>query len=321
MAVKTGISVVIPVMDEEKNISILYDELRSVLLSIAKSYEIIFVDDGSTDSSFKEMEKLRKKDKRVKIIKFKKNFGQSAALQAGFDYCSGDMVASMDADLQNDPNDIPKMIKNINGWDCVCGWRKKRKDNFSKKIMSRIASLVRRPFINTNIHDFGCTLRVYRKECVKDLELFGEMHRYIPPLLMWKGYRVAEMKVNHRERKYGSTKYSFQRVFKGFMDMLNMWFWQKYSQKPLHIFGGLGLASGLLGILGGIYAFYLKIFYGVDLSNTALPLFSVLMVMIGVQFFISGLLADISMKNYYSLKKRKPYNVEKWLNENPDAEL
>jgi len=304
---KPYLSVVIPVKDEEKNIRPLHNELKQVLDKLKKKYEIIFVDDGSADNSFKEMKKLS----NVKIIKLRKNFGQSAALQAGFDHCSGKIIVSIDADLQNDPKDIPKLIGELDGYDCVCGWRSKRKDSLSKKILSKIASLVRKPFIGTSLHDLGCTLRVYKKECVKDLELFGEMHRYIPSLLGWKGYRVVEMKVNHRQRNSGKTKYDWKRIFKGFMDMLNVWFWQKYSQKPLHIFGGLGFLSFFLGSLGGMYSVYLKLFRGVDLSNTALPLFAVLMVMVGTQFFISGLLADVGIKNYYSHRKRKAYNVEK----------
>ncbi len=307
------ISVVIPILNEEKNIRLLYDELKGVLDSLKKKYEIIFVDDGSADGSYDEMKRIHESDKNVKAIKLRKNFGQSAALQAGFDYCSGEIVVSMDSDLQNDPHDIPKMMLEMNGVDYVCGWRKKRRDSFSKKIMSRIASMIRRPFIGTKLHDFGCTLKVYKKECVKDLELYGEMHRYIPPLLDWKGYRSIEVEVNHRNRKNGKTKYNWKRMFKGFMDMINVWFWQKYSLKPLHIFGGLGIISGLIGIVGGLSAFYLKYFHKVDLSNTALPLFAVFMVMLGVQFMISGILADIAVKNYYSQNKRKPYNVREVL--------
>ena len=308
---KTDLSVVIPVKNEEENIPILYEELKQVLNGIGKDHEIIFVDDGSTDGSYLEMQKLREKDKKVNIIKFKRNFGQSPALYAGFDHCNGDMVVTMDADLQNDPKDIPLMLAKINGYDCVCGWRWKRKDSLSKKAFSRFASYIRRSFMGTELHDFGCTLKVYKKECVKDLELFGEMHRYIPPILKWKGYNVIEMKVNHRERKHGKTKYNWKRLFKGFMDMFNVWFWQKYSQKPLHMFGGLGLLSFAVGTLGGVYAIYLKMSRGIDLSNTALPLFAVFMTMIGIQFFVSGLLADVGVKNYYSHTNRKPYTIDK----------
>lgn len=306
------LSIVLPVYNEEENIAPLYKELKSVLNKINESYEIIFVDDGSTDKSFELMKKL--KDKNIKIIKFRKNFGQSAALQAGFDNCKGELVVSMDSDLQNDPGDIPKLIEKLKeGYDCVCGWRYKRKDSFSKKVLSKIASLMRKPFIGTQLHDFGCTLRVYKKEGVRELELYGEMHRYIPAILSWKGYRVTEIKVNHRKRVNGKTKYDGKRVIKGFVDMINVWFWQKYSQRPLHLFGGLGIMSGFVGIVAAFISFYWRFFKGIGMDATPLPLFSAFMVMIGVQFFISGLMSDIAMKNYYSSRKRKTYNIEKIL--------
>ncbi len=308
------LSIILPVYNEEENVPVIYEELKSVLDKINKNYEIIFIDDGSTDKTFEVLEKLHKKNPKVKIIKFRKNFGQSAALQAGFDNCRGEIVVSMDSDLQNNPRDIPKLIEKLDeGYDCVCGWRHKREDSFSKKVLSKIASLMRRPLIGTDLHDFGCTFRVYKKDCVKELELYGEMHRYIPPMLRWKGFRVSEMEVNHRKRLHGKTKYNCKRVMKGFVDMINVWFWQKYSQRPLHIFGGLGLVCSSTGFFVGFLAFYWRLFKGVDLSSTPLPLFAVFMVMIGIQFFISGLMADISIKNYYSSGKRKTYNIEKIL--------
>ena len=308
------LSIILPVYNEEENVPVIYEELKSVLDKINKNYEIIFIDDGSTDKTFEVLEKLHKKNPKVKIIKFRKNFGQSAALQAGFDNCRGEIVVSMDSDLQNNPRDIPKLIEKLDeGYDCVCGWRHKREDSFSKKVLSKIASLMRRPLIGTDLHDFGCTFRVYKKDCVKELELYGEMHRYIPPMLRWKGFRVSEMEVNHRKRLHGKTKYNCKRVMKGFVDMINVWFWQKYSQRPLHIFGGLGLVCSSIGFFVGFLAFYWRLFKGVDLSSTPLPLFAVFMVMIGIQFFISGLMADISIKNYYSSGKRKTYNIEKIL--------
>ena len=305
------LSVVIPAYNEEKNLEILYEKLKSVLDRLKHEYELIFVDDGSTDKTFEVLEKLHKKDKRVKVIKFKKNFGQSAAMRAGFDYAHGDIIISMDADLQNDPNDIPALLNELNkGYDVVCGWRYKRKDSLSKKIFSKFANFLRNHLTNEKVHDSGCTLRAYKKECVKDLELFGEMHRYIPALLLWKGYKIGEVKVNHHPRKYGKTKYGYKRILRGFLDLLLITFWQKYSFRPMHIFGTLGIFSVIVGFLGGFYSIYLKIFKSVDLSDTALPLFAVFMVMIGIQFIISGLLADITIKNYYS-NERKNYLVER----------
>lgn len=307
------LSVVIPTYNEEKNVDLLYKELSDVLSYMGKKYEILFIDDGSTDGTFKRLSEIREKDNNVKIIKFKRNFGQSAALKAGFDHARADIIVTIDADLQNDPKDIPKLLGELEKNDVVCGWRSDRKDSFAKKFFSNFGNWLRKRLIGGEIHDSGCTLRAYKRECVDNLELYGEMHRYMPALLSWKGYKICEVKVNHRKRKYEKTKYNWKRLFKGFMDIINTWFWQKYSQRPLHIFGGLGILSLAIGSMAGLYSIYLKIFEKVSLSDTALPLFAVFMIMIGVQFFISGLLADISVKNYYYSEKRKTYSIEKIL--------
>jgi len=302
------ISVVIPVFNEEKNISILHGYLRKVLDPMRKKYEIIFVDDGSTDNTFKELSKL----KRVKIIKFRKNYGQTSAMAAGFREAKGRIIVSMDADLQNDCRDIPLLVDKLNeGYDVVSGWRFERSDNASKKLFSRFANWLRRFLISEKIHDSGCSLKAYRKECFYDIDLYGDMHRYIPALLGWKGFRITEVKVRHHPRRFGETKYGFVRIIHGFMDLVNVWFWRKYSSRPLHIFGGLGLILTNVGILIGLYASYLKIFRNIDLSNTFMPVVAVFLVIVGVLFFISGLMADIMIKNYYSFNGRKPYSVEK----------
>lgn len=309
------LSVVLPVLDEEKNIAAVYKGLNQTLESLKKSYEIIFVDDGSTDSSFNEMEKLRKKDKKVRVIKLRKNFGQSAALQAGFDYARGDVVIAMDSDLQNDPRDIPKLLHKLEtgDYDCVSGWRKHREDSFQKSLFSAIASLIRRPFLGSNVHDFGCTLKAYKQECLKDLNLTGEMHRYIPPLLRWRGYKVGEMVVRHRPRRNGTTKYGMARIAKGFLDMLNVWFWQKFSGRPLHIFGGLGLVLIAFGAAGGFYSIYMWFFHNMDLSSHFISIASFLAFILGVQFFVSGIIADVGIKGYHAATSQKPYNVKEVL--------
>ncbi len=307
------ISVVVPFYNEEENIVPLHAELNDVLKSLDRQYMIIFVDDGSTDHTYKNMLKVREKDNNVRIIKFRKNFGQSAALKAGFDYAKGNIVISMDGDLQNDPSDIPKLIEKIEkeDYDVVCGWRADRKDLFTKKISSKFANLLRKTTTGEVIHDSGCTFRAYRNECVKGLDLYGETHRYIPAMLLWKGYRIGEVKVKHHPRKYGTTKYGLLRLGKGFLDLIVISFWQKYSVRPIHVFGGLGLGLGLSGVLLGGYMGMERLLFGRGLSDRPLFLLAILMVIIGVQFVVSGISADIMLKVYYGQNERRNYLIEK----------
>ena len=307
------ISVVIPFYNEEDNIEPLYEQLTGVLGSSNYDFEIIFVDDGSTDKTYENMLKIRAMDELVKLIKFRKNFGQSAALKAGFDHTKGDIVISMDGDLQNDPDDIPVLLEMIENEDCdvVCGWRADRKDTVSKKAFSKVANFIRRNITGDFIHDSGCTFRAYRNECVKDLDLYGETHRYIPAMLLWKGYRISEVKVKHHQRKYGVTKYNWRRIAKGFLDLIVISFWQKYSVRPIHVFGGLGLLLSVSGFLLGGYMGIERLFFGRALSDRPLFLLAVLMVIIGMQFVVSGILADIMIKVYYGQNERKNYLIEK----------
>jgi len=296
------LSVVFPVYNERPNLEGLYRETRDVLDAAFDSWELIFVDDGSTDGSDETLRALHARDERVSVARLAANFGQSAALDAGLRYARGDVVVTMDADGQNDPADVPRLVEELHreGYDCVTGWRRDRQDRLSKTLSSRVAHLLRRVFLDADLHDYGCTLKAFRCEAAKTIRLYGEMHRYIPPLLMWRGFDVGEIEVNHRERANGDTKYGWWRLPKGFLDMLNVWFWQRYSSRPLHIFGGLGLVAGVLGLAGGFYAVVQKVVYAVSLSDTALPLFSVFMCLLGLQFFISGILADIGVKNYFA---------------------
>lgn len=306
------ISVVIPFYDEEDNIAPIHVELSKVLRSLNRDFEIIFVDDGSTDDTFLNMEKVRKNDDSVKIIKFRKNFGQSAALKAGFDHAKGNVVISMDGDLQNDPTDMPKLIDKIENedYDVVCGWRADRKDPLPKKILSKIANFIRQNITSEFIHDSGCTFRAYKNECVKDLELYGELHRYIPAILFWKGYKIGEVKVQHHSRKYGYTKYNWQRLIKGFLDLIVISFWQKYAVRPIHVFGGLGMVLSASGIVAGGYMGVQRLFFGASLADRPMFLLAILMIIIGVQFIVSGILADIMLKVYYGQNDRKNYLVE-----------
>nr|WP_264475107.1 glycosyltransferase family 2 protein [Salinirubrum litoreum] len=304
------LSVVLPVYNEKGNLRPLAEELREVLESEYDHWEALFVDDGSTDGSYGVLRELHEEDDRIKVIRFRGNFGQSPALDAGLDYALGEVVVTMDSDGQNDPADIPRLVDKLEeGYDCVSGWRSDRDDPLGKRISSRFASGLRQAFLGTELHDYGCTLKAYRRPAAKDMDLTGEMHRYIPALLSWHGYRIAEVEVNHRPRTAGETKYSWQRLPKGFLDLINVWFWQKFSGRPLHVFGGLGILSMGIGSLAGLYAAWLKLTASANLSETALPLFAVFMVMIGVQFFLSGILADISIKGYQHAKNEEPYRV------------
>jgi glycosyltransferase involved in cell wall biosynthesis len=309
------ISVVVPFYNEEENIEPLHAELSDVLKSLNREYKIIFVDDGSNDNTFRNMLKVREKDEMMKIIKFRKNFGQSAALKAGFDQAKGNIVISMDGDLQNDPADIPKLIEKIENedYDVVCGWRTDRKDPIAKKITSKFANMLRKMTTGEAIHDSGCTFRAYRNGCVKGLDLYGETHRYIPAMLLWKGYKIGEVKVKHHPRKYGTTKYGLRRVGKGFLDLIVISFWQKYSVRPIHVFGGLGLLLGISGTLLGGYMGIERLFFGRGLSDRPLFLLAILMVIIGVQFIVSGIMADIMCKVYYGQNDRRNYLIEKVL--------
>lgn len=305
------ISIVIAAFNEEENIPELHSRLSKALKALKKSYEIIFVDDGSSDRTFPEIEKLSKKDSAVKIIKFRKNFGQSAAWDAGFCHAKGDLIITMDADLQNDPDDIPKLLSKIDeGFDVVSGWREKRKDSISKKMFSGISKFMRRMIIDDRIHDSGCSLKAYRRECFENFEMHGEMHRYITEIMALRGFKIGEVKVNHLPRKHGRTKYNFLRVPKGFLDLLVVAFWQKYSSRPIHLFGGFGILMSFTGFLAGLYMVFRKFYFGEAISNRPLLLLAVLLVLLGIQFIIFGLMADILVKMYYS-RDRKHYFIEK----------
>lgn len=308
------VSVVLPVYNEEGNLQPLSEELKKVLEEHYDTWEVVFIDDGSHDRSYEILRSIHEEDKRFKIIRFRRNFGQSPALDAGLDYVFGEAVVTLDSDGQNDPRDIPRLISKLEeGYDCVSGWRRERDDPLTKRFFSQLAYGMRRAFLGTDLHDYGCTLKAFCRPAAKDIDLHGEMHRYIPALLSWRGYRIAELEVNHRPRTNGETKYSWQRLPKGFLDLVNVWFWQRFSGRPLHIFGGLGIISMGIGSLAGLFTVWLKVVESVNLSDTALPLFAVFMVMIGVQFFISGILADIGIKGYQHAKGEEPYRVKEVL--------
>lgn len=303
------LSVIIPVYNEEDNIVILYNQLIKVINNY--DYEIIFIDDGSKDNTFKNLESLNKKNSKVRVIRFRKNFGQTAALSAGFDSAKGDVIVTMDGDLQNDPNDIPLLINNLKYYDVVSGWRYNRKDPlFTKKIPSKFSNWIFRKLIGLNIHDSGCSLKAYKKETLDGIKLYGEMHRFIPALIALNGYKIGEVKVKHHERKYGKTKYNFKRLLKGFLDLLYIKFWATYSTRPLHFFGLLGFLQYFLAVLIFIEQI-IKAFYVGDLNLGPLLMLGVLFIVTGTLFIIFGFLGEILIRSYY--KDEKSYSIEKIL--------
>ncbi|MBN2014706.1 MAG: glycosyltransferase family 2 protein [Candidatus Altiarchaeota archaeon] len=306
------LSIVVPVFNESESLAELYSKLKQVIERLNKEYEIVFIDDGSTDNSFEVLEGIHAQDSRVKAIKFRKNFGQTAAISAGFDYTKGKIIVTMDSDLQNDPEDIPKLLQKLDeGFDVVSGWRTDRKDPITKKIPSLISNFLARHLTGVNIHDFGCTLKVYKRDVLTDMELYGDVHRYIPALIAWKGFKIGEIQVKHHPRKKGKTKYGCKRFIKGILDLILVTFWQKYSARPIHIFGSVGLLLFLLGFVLGGYLGVMRLFFGYPLSDKPLFLLSILILIIGIQFIATGVLADIMLKLYHTQGKRRNYFIER----------
>ncbi|MFQ5892163.1 MAG: glycosyltransferase family 2 protein [Candidatus Methanofastidiosia archaeon] len=304
------LSIVIPVLNEEANLKVLYDSLKEVLEEFDS--EIVFVDDGSSDSTFEILKELHEIDEGVRVIRFRKNFGQTSAIQAGIEFSTGDVVVTMDSDLQNDPRDIPKLLKRIGEFDVVSGWRKDRKDSFLKKrVPSHISNFLARKLTGVEIHDFGCTLKAYEREALQDLKLFGETHRYIPALVSWKGYSVGEVVVGHRERGGGKSKYGYKRLFKGFLDLINIKFLMSYSSRPLHFFGFLGLLQVFLGGIIGLYLVILRLFYSQSIQNRPLLLLAILLMVLGIQLITMGFLSEIIIRIYYT--EEKPYKIREVL--------
>jgi glycosyltransferase involved in cell wall biosynthesis len=307
MSEKPFLSVVVPLYNEEGNASKLHSKIVEACRKIQKPYEIIFIDDGSSDKTVLECENLSP----LTLIKFRKNFGQTAAFDAGIKNATGEIIVTMDGDLQNDPNDIPLLLEKIaEGFDIVSGWRWQRKDSLSKKIFSRTANLLRKILIQDTIHDSGCSLKAYKKECFADVDLFGEMHRFIPAILELQGYKVGEVKVSHHPRVHGVTKYNWKRAIKGFVDMISIWFWRKYANRPLHLFGATGIIMSFIGFAILAWMAIEKIFFGYAIAERNWPLVGIFFVLVGLQLFIFGLLADILLKNYYKSQGKMNYSIK-----------
>ena len=297
------ISVVIPLYNEEESLIPLSHELRKALYDVKYVWEVIFVDDGSKDKSLEVLHEICNKDKRFKYISFRKNYGKSAALQVGFKHVSGDIVITMDADLQDDPHEIPNLINKLNeGFDLVSGWKKKRMDPFIKRRSSRFFNFVTRLISGIKIHDFNCGLKAYKKEVVENIKVYGELHRYMPVLADWQGYKISEIEVMHHPRRYGKTKFGISRFFKGFIDLITVIFTTRYIKRPMHLFGFLGALSFLVGLVVSIYL-TIDWINGHYLSNRPMLFLGMLLIIVGVQFFSVGLLGEMMVNSFMDEKE------------------
>jgi len=309
------LSIVIPVYNEQDSIQNLYDSLTAILENSGKSYEVILVDDGSTDGTFERLEDVHLKNSCFKVIRFRRNFGQTQAMRAGFDNAKGDIIITLDADLQNDPADIPAIIEKMNeGYDIVSGWRKNRKDNtVSRKIPSIIANKIISSLFNVRIHDYGCTLKGYRKDVLDNIELYGEMHRYIPAIASWMGVKVAEIVVNHRPRKFGKAKYGISRTIRVILDIITIKFLISYSKRPMQIFGLIGFFSTFAGLVLTVILLVQRIFYKMSLSTRPVFILSIFIIIVGIQFITMGLLGEIMMRTYHEGTGKPTYLVKEIL--------
>jgi glycosyltransferase involved in cell wall biosynthesis len=287
------ISVVVPVHDEERSVALLYDELRSALQPLDTPWEAIFVDDGSTDGTFSALTRLHDAETNVRVVRLRRNFGKAAALVAGFDQASGETVVTIDGDLQDDPSEIPRLLAKLDeGFDLVTGWKTRRRDPISRRILSRIFNRVTSAFSGVRLHDMNCGLKAYRAEVVHGLRLYGELHRFIPVLAHYRGFRIAELPVNHRAREHGRSRYGVERYLRGFLDLLTVSFIGRYRHRPLHLFGGFGLLLGLAGSAILVYLTVLKTL-GHAIGQRPLLMLGVLLVVIGMQFFSLGLISEM----------------------------
>jgi glycosyltransferase involved in cell wall biosynthesis len=306
-----SLSIVIPVFNEAENLKELCREVTAAASSLDRPFEIIFVDDGSADGSWPTLLGLQKSDARIKLIRLRKNFGQTAALVAGFDYAGGEIIISLDADLQNDPGDIPLLVAKLEeGYDLVSGWRKNRRDRFlSRRVPSAVANWLISRITRVKLHDYGCTLKAFRREVIKNIRLYGELHRFIPAIASNMGVAIAEVPVHHRARRHGKSKYNIFRFTRVILDTLTVKFLLSYSTRPLQIFGLMGLASGGLGFVLGLWLSYQRLVLMQSVANRPLLLLSVLLMVIGFQFITLGLLAEIMVRAYHESSGKAIYFV------------
>jgi glycosyltransferase involved in cell wall biosynthesis len=314
------ISIVIPLYNEEENIARLYESILPVVSSLGVNSEIILIDDGSTDGTFDQLQKITSTDSSVWVIRFRRNFGQAAAFSAGFDFARGSIIFTMDGDLQNDPSDIPLLLEKMNeGYDIVSGWRKNRQDRFiTRRLPSIIANSLISWVTGVKLHDYGCSLKAYREEVVKNIRLYGELHRFIPAIASWMGIEVAEVPVNHFPRKFGRSKYGLGRTLRVMLDLITVKFLLNYATRPLQLFGLAGLFSFLVGMVISGYLTILRLFFGVGLSNRPILLLGVLLIMLGVQLILMGLLGELIVRTYHESQDKPIYAIREILGGNEE---
>lgn len=312
------ISLFLPVLDEEDNLRPMHARIQSALETLGRSAEVIYVDDGSTDKSLEILKEIAASDPRVRVISLRRNYGQTAAMSAGIDAAMGDILIPMDADLQNDPADIARLLEKLDeGYDVVSGWRKNRQDKLiSRKIPSQIANKVISLIGGVHLHDYGCSLKAYRRDVLQDVKLYGEMHRFIPIYASWAGARVTEIPVDHHARTMGRSKYGISRTVKVIFDLMTIKFMAEYHTKPIYVFGTFGLLAFLASIFAGLYAVFLKFAddvglpqFQADFVETPLPILSIVMFAISIQFFLMGLLAELLVRTYHESQDKAIYAV------------
>ena len=305
------LSLFLPVLDEEENLRPMHAKIQAALDALGKTAEVIYVDDGSTDNSLAVLREIAAGDDRVRVISLRRNYGQTAAMSAGIDAAKGDILIPMDADLQNDPADISRLLNKLDeGYDVVSGWRKNRQDKLiSRKIPSQIANRIISWIGGVHLHDYGCSLKAYRRDVIQDVKLYGEMHRFIPIYASWAGARVAEIPVDHHARTMGKSKYGISRTVKVVFDLITIKFMAEYHTKPIYVFGTFGMLAFFISIIAGVWAVVLKIFYATSFILTPLPIITVVMLAISVQFFLMGLLAELLVRTYHESQDKTIYAV------------
>jgi len=310
------LSVITPIYNEEKNIPILVDQLLAVLQTLQKPFEIIAINDGSRDGSLAELRRQAALHPELKVVDFRRNYGQTAAIMAGIDHASGDVIISIDADLQNDPHDIPGLLAKLDeGFDVVSGWRKDRQDEaFQRNFLSRVANGVISSISGVRLHDYGCTLKAYRFDVVKDVRLYGEMHRFIPIYASWMGAKVVDMPVRHYPRRHGHSNYGLERIVKVILDLIVVKFLDRYMVKPIYVFGGFGILSLVFGAISFMAMIVLKIVDNISMISTPLPLVTVMAVMTGISSILMGLLAEMLVRTYFESQQRTNYHVRERIN-------